>query len=98
MALGTGSMTHRASDEDDRFRKAFESQQIEPAAFDHGAHVRLAYVYLCEDSVDGAVLRMKAALLAFLAHLGADPSKYHETITRAWVMAVALGRTRISSG
>ena len=81
-------MKHRASEEDDRFRNAFESQQIEPAAFDHAAHVRLAYVYLCENSVDGAVAKMKGSLLAFLTHLGADLSKYHETITRAWVMAV----------
>ena len=67
---------------------AFETQQIAPAAFDHAAHVRLAYVYLCGQPVDGAVAAMKASLLAFLAHLGAEPSKYHETITRAWVMAV----------
>ena len=81
-------MKHRASPEDDRFRNDLEALQIEPERFDHAAHVRLAHVYLCEDSVDGAVGRMKGALLAFLAHLGASESKYHETITRAWVMAV----------
>jgi hypothetical protein len=81
-------MRHRASPEDDRFRSDFEALQVEPKRFDHAAHVRLAYVYLCEDSVDGAVGRMKGALLAFLAHLGTSESKYHETITRAWVMAV----------
>lgn len=81
-------MKHRASAEDDRFRNAFEAQRIKPAAFDHAAHVRLAYVYLCEDSVDGAVAKMRQSLRAFLTHLGADSSKYHETITRAWVMAV----------
>lgn len=81
-------MRHRASIEDQQFRRAFEAQQVEPAAFDHEAHVRLAYVYLCEDSVEGAASRMKAALLAFLTRLGADLSRYHETITRAWIMAV----------
>jgi hypothetical protein len=81
-------MKHRASVEDQQFRRAFEGQKIEPAAFDHPAHVRLAYVYLCEDSVDGAVEKMRRALLAFLTHLGADLTKYHETITRAWVLAV----------
>ena len=45
-------------------------------------------ICLCESDVDGAAARMKAALLAFLAHLGVSDSKYHETITRAWVMAV----------
>ena len=48
-------MKHRVSQEDDRFRCAFEALQIEPGEFDHGAHVRLAYIYLCEDSVEGAV-------------------------------------------
>ena len=81
-------MKHRASAEDEGFRRAFEAQQIEPAGFDHAAHVRLAYVYLCENSVESALARMRQSLLAFLTHLGADPSKYHETITRAWIMAV----------
>ncbi|HVH93111.1 MAG TPA: hypothetical protein VM783_17235, partial [Candidatus Acidoferrum sp.] len=58
---------------------AFEACEVAPEAFDHAAHVRLAYIYLCEHSVDAAVLRMKAALLAFLTHLGVDDGKYHET-------------------
>jgi hypothetical protein len=81
-------MNHRSSAEDDRFRSAFEALQVEPGEFDHAAHVRLAYIYLCEDSVEGAVGRMKGALLAFLAHLGVGPEKYHETLTRAWILAV----------
>jgi hypothetical protein len=31
---------------------------------------------------------MKSALLAFLEYHGIDPSKYHETMTRAWIDAV----------
>lgn len=82
-------MKHQPSADDRLFLRAFEACQVAPADFDHAAHVRLAYVYLCEQSVDTAVERMKKALLVFLAHLGASPGKYHETITRAWVMAVA---------
>ena len=74
---------------DREFLRAFEACEVAPKDFDHAAHVRLAYIYLCEHSADESVARMKAALLAFLAHLGVDPAKYHETITRAWVMAVA---------
>jgi hypothetical protein len=81
-------MKHHISLEDDRFRHAFEALRVERGEFDHSAHVRLAYVYLCEHGVDGAAARMKSALLAFLTHLGIGESKYHETITRAWVMAV----------
>jgi len=82
-------MLHRASDQDLRFAADFAACRIAPEAFDHAAHVRLAYVYLCDAGVDEAVARMKAALLGFLAHLGVDPVKYHETITRAWILAVA---------
>jgi hypothetical protein len=81
-------MKHRISAEDEQFRRAFEAQQIAPAQFDHRAHVRLAYVYLCEGTIETAVTRMKRSLLTFLKNVGADPSKYHETITRAWVKAV----------
>jgi hypothetical protein len=92
-------MRHQTSPEDDRFRAAFEALQVEPEAFDHAAHVRLAYVYLCENTVDGAVEGMRRALLGFLAHLGMSDSKYHETITRAWVMAVDhfMSRSRACS-
>lgn len=88
------SMKHRASSDDLEFQRRFEACETLPAAFDHAAHVRLAYVYLCEHSADAAAGRMKAVLLAFLAHLGIGQTKYHETITRAWVMAVNHFMTR----
>ena len=81
-------MDHRPSDDDRAFLARFEGCRVTPAEFDHAAHVRLAYVYLCEHGVEEAAARMKRALLAFLAHVGADPAKYHETITRAWILAV----------
>lgn len=31
---------------------------------------------------------IRTGLLAFLQHHGVDPSKYHETMTRAWVIAM----------
>ena len=81
-------MNHRASSEDIEFRRTFEACQTPPADFNHAAHVRLAYVYLCAYPVAGATERMKASLLAFLNHLGVGEAKYHETMTRAWIMAV----------
>jgi hypothetical protein len=80
---------HTASPEDREFAHAFESGAVAPDAFDHPAHVRLAYVYLCAHEVEGAVDRMREALLGFLAHVGVDAGKYHETMTRAWILAVA---------
>jgi hypothetical protein len=87
-------MIHRASPDDLEFRRAFEACEIAPEAFGHAAHVRLAYIYLCERPVEDAAQRMKESLLAFLAHLGVDAGKYHETITRAWIMAVRYFMTK----
>ena len=81
-------MNHGLSEDDLRFRADFESGRIAPAQFDHRGHVRLAYGYLVEDDDEVALERMRAALLAFLARHGIEASKYHETITRAWILAV----------
>jgi hypothetical protein len=82
------AMPHSASADDRRFRDDFEAFRVAPAAFDHRAHIRLAYVYLTEGGTDEAATRMRDALLAFLHHHGIDVSKYHETMTRAWILAV----------
>ena len=76
------------SDDDRRFRADFESGAFPKAGFDHRAHVRLAYTYLAESDVETSFTRMRAALLGFLKHHGIDASKYHETMTRAWILAV----------
>lgn len=81
-------MAHLASDEDRRFRHDFESLRFPPSQFHHREHLRLAYVYLCDHSVDSAHTLMRSAILSFLAHLKVDPLKYHETVTRAWILAV----------
>ena len=80
--------SHALSEADRTFRAAFEACAIAPSAFNHEAHVRLAYVYLAESDVETAVDRMRQALLKFLEHNGIPRSKFHETLTRAWVLAV----------
>lgn len=79
---------HELSDDDLAFRAAFEAGAFAPADFSHRAHVRLAYVYLAGSGVEPAVERMRAALVSFLAHHGIPAAKYHETLTRAWILAV----------
>ncbi len=81
-------MTCELSETDRRFRRDFEAGLVEPHEFDHMAHVRLAYTYLAEAPPDAAAARMRAALSDFLRRHGLGPSKYHETLTRAWVLAV----------
>src|SRR5262245_37390822 len=82
------SMTHRLSAADQAFRTEFEACTFPPAEFGHRAHVRLAYVYLTEHDTVAAHQLMQNALLSFLRHHGVDVSKYHETMTRAWILAV----------
>lgn len=79
---------HRPSLDDLEFIRAFEAAEIPAADFDHRAHVRLAYVCLCRHDVDRAHDRIRKSLQRFLAHVGAPPEKYHETMTRAWILAV----------
>src|SRR6476660_5794959 len=81
-------MKHELSKDDREFRMAFEAGAFAPADFSHRAHVRLGYVYLAGSDVERAVEQMRTALLAFLAHHGIPAAKYHETLTRAWILAV----------
>lgn len=79
---------HTLSADDRAFVTRFEAGACTPTEFDHRAHVRLAYAYLVDRDTDAAVAAMQNALLAFLRHHGIDTAKYHETLTRAWIMAV----------
>ncbi len=84
-------MPHGISSEDQDFLARFESGAIPAADFDHRSHVRLAYVRLCQGGVDSAHAAVREGLLGFLTHHGIDPSaKYHETLTRGWLLAVKI--------
>src|SRR4051794_3889897 len=80
-------MKHELSSNDREFRAAFEAGAYAPADFSHRAHVRLAYVYLADSDVNLALERMRAALVSFLSHHGIPATKFHETLTRAWILA-----------
>ena len=89
--------THAVSEDDRAFRTAFEACTVAPGAFNHEAHLRLAYVYLVEHGPEGAHERMRQALLAFLSHHQIPAAKFHETLTRAWVLAVSHFMSRSAS-
>lgn len=81
-------LNHHLSKSDREFRAAFEAGAFAPADFSHRAHIRLAYAYLAESDVDLALERMRAALVGFLCVHSLPASKYHATLTRAWILAV----------
>lgn len=50
--------------------------------------MRIAYIYLVELDDDAAYVRMRDALLSLLRKHSIPETKYHETLTRAWLLAV----------
>jgi hypothetical protein len=79
---------HQLSSDDLVLKRAFESGTLPPEKFDHRAHVVVAYCYLATDGVDAAEESMRRGLRRYLEHHRIDPAKYHETLTRAWILAV----------
>lgn len=80
-------MEHCSSSADMLFVRRFESCEL-PPPFSHRDHLRLAYVYLSESDVATSHTAVKRTLLRYLKYHRVDQSKYHETLTRAWLMAV----------
>lgn len=66
----------------------FEALQIAAQDFRHREHLRLAYAVLVGADFGDAGVRFRRALKTFAAAVGAS-SKYHETITWAYLALVA---------
>lgn len=81
-------MYHKISIEDSSFLDEFESCTNSAANFHHSEHIQLAYILLVKLDVDRAYNKLKKDLLSFLSHNGVDESKFHVTITKAWLLAV----------
>lgn len=71
-----------------RFLATFEACELSETDFRHREHVRLAYIYLSLHPFEVAYEKIEKGLRRLLAHLGAPPDTYHETLTRAWLLAV----------
>jgi len=72
---------------DDEFLAAFESCTLPGALFHHADHIRLARLYVLQRG-PAAPDAAATAIRRYAAHLGAA-QKYHETITRFWMVLVA---------
>jgi hypothetical protein len=79
---------HGVSPTDCALKAAVENGSLPPSEFGHRAHVALAYAYLAQGGLDPALKNMRRGLRAYLQHHGIDAAKFHETLTRAWVLAV----------
>jgi len=73
---------------DDELFTQFADLSLPPAKFGHREHVRLAFVVLARHADFGdAAIGYRQMLRAFAMHNGA-PTKYHETITWAYLAIV----------
>lgn len=68
--------------------QSFEDLSLDVAAFDHEAHVYVAWRLLREVPVLEALGRYTVTLKRLTASLGV-PDKYHETLTGALILAIA---------
>ncbi len=67
---------------------AFEKATLDPASFDHEAHILVAWHYLQELSLLDAISRFTSAIKQLTRKLGVA-SKYHETITWFYLIKIA---------
>jgi hypothetical protein len=70
---------------------AFERGDIDPEAFDHHAHVYVAWLYLERYPLPAALEKFDASLRRLTVKLGI-PGKYHATIT--WFFLLLIGERR----
>jgi hypothetical protein len=73
---------------DDEFVAAFEALQLKHAHFNHGDHVRLAWIYVRRCGAAGAEEKLLAGIRRMAENVGA-PQKFLYTTTVAWARLVA---------
>jgi hypothetical protein len=71
--------------------RQFEQLEIDADAFDHEAHLYVAWAYLADHDLLAAIERFRRSLRRLTIKLGV-PGKYHETITWLYMIAVAERR------
>jgi len=76
---------------------AFESGTLSPSAFHHREHVRLAWLYLRQESFLGAIGGFTEGLKRFAARAGKE-GLYHETITWAYLVLIHERLARPTAG
>ena len=83
--------------DDDELVAAFERAAVPAEAWDHRAHVRVAFVYARQYGWETAVARMRSGLVALnAAHQVPDVvgRGYHETITVAFLRLIGAACQR----
>lgn len=69
------------------FEKQFSDGSLNPALFNHEAHLRLAWIHIDKYGIEKAIENICNQLVAFVGALGAS-DKYNKTLTIAAIRAV----------
>jgi hypothetical protein len=77
----------RAPPGDAQFLAALEDCTLPAECFDHAAHVRAGYLYLCRQPFPQATATMCTTIVNYARALG-KPDRYHETITVAFMALI----------
>jgi hypothetical protein len=77
-----------ASPSPDLSLEAFESLDFDVEAFDHEAHVFIAWLYVIQYDPLEAIERYRDVLKQLTASIGM-PDKYHETVTWFFIILIA---------
>ena len=76
---------------DTELMDGFAAGTLAPGAFDHRAHVRLAWLYLARFGAAEAERRLLRGLREVAVRAGA-PAKFDAALTRAWLRCVDQAR------
>jgi hypothetical protein len=72
---------------DTEFLKQFEQCTLPKENFKHKSHLRIAWLYLSQYSLDEAITRITEGIIRYASSIGASHI-YHHTMTLAWVYFV----------
>lgn len=73
---------------DHEFVQEFEDLSLPPSEFGHRGHLRLAWLYLQDHSLEACIDKIARHIRAYATHLGAA-DKYHHTLSAAIVTLMA---------
>src|SRR5690606_30705998 len=81
----------KMTDADAAFLRAFEDCSLPFAEWKHRAHLKVAYLYLCQYPFERALERVRENIRRYNAATNTPESLergYHETMTVAWLLLV----------
>lgn len=82
-------MNHNYTKSEKQYLESFlNTNDFDVSLFHHKEHVQVTYTLLVDNDIKSTYSLIKKGILDILNYVGVDTSKYHETMTYAWVLIV----------